>query len=140
MKWALLLCVENFFLLFPAQLLQFSLFFWLRVQKCFSTVSYFPWCLLFKKKIKVSDLRGTPIFFLVKTHIFSHLVTAVGHLYAFLPPVGLPLFCCLSFSLSSLAFLLGTVFTKAVNLQKPFFCYWSGLFWVGLPVWALGPA
>lgn len=59
------------FIFFPAQLPQFSLFFWLCVQKNFLTASYFAWCLLFKKKIK--SLRhakacGAPFFELKYTH------------------------------------------------------------------------
>lgn len=81
------LCWEFFFCFFPAQLLQFSLFFWLRVQKCFSTASYIPWCLLFKKKIKVSDLCGTPIFFLLKYTHFQPFSNKSGPSLCF-PPSG----------------------------------------------------
>lgn len=94
---------------------------------CVSKSAFLLWaifpgvcCLRKRSKSQTCVAHLFFFFFSENIHLFSHLVTAVGHLYASLPPVGLPLFCCLS-SLSSLAFLLGTVFMKAVNLQKPFF-------------------
>lgn len=136
MKWPLLFCIENYFGFFPAQLPQFSLFFWLCVQKNFLTASYFAWCLLFEKKIK--SLRhakacGAPFFELKYTHIqpFSN---SSGTSLCF-PLSGWT--ASLSFAASSslcppLRSFLGQYLWVQQTYNSPFFCYWSGLFWVGL--------
>lgn len=120
---------------FPAQLLQFSLLFDCTSRRTLQLRARLACRSLFERKIRGlrrAEPCGTP-FWRCNKHIFTRIETAVRHLYAFLSLVGLaPSFAVFSFSPSCLAFLFRPVFMRAVNLQKPFFCYWSGSFWVGL--------